>query len=504
MKAADFFCGAGGSTTGMKKAGAEVVMAVNHWQLAIETHNTNHPDTDHDITDIQTTHPSLYPFTELLWMSPSCTSHSLAKGRKRKNINQINLWGETGVDPAEERSRATMREVVEFAAYHRNPIIMVENVTDIRYWQFYDEWLRAMLNLGYEYKTLYLNSMFFGVPQSRDRWYTVFWLAGNKAPDLDFRPLATCPEHGQINAVQSWKKRQWGKYRAQYVYRCPRCAREVEPPTPAAYNIIDWSLDAPLIGERKKPLRPKTVNRIKAGLRKYGAPHLAVLKGDRTALGMHEPLSTLVASASQHALIMDTAFSHADHAGKVRPVAEPLPTQTARQTWALLTPYYGTGVARTTEGPLGTITGTDRFGIVLPFLLGYYSRNDAHSQLGHPIPTIPTENRFALIEPTPFLAILRNNQDASSLSAPLSTIATSGAHHALIEPPALSDEDYDEWVQACGFRMLQPHELKLGMSFPDEYIVLGNKRDQVRQIGNAVTCNVAEWITRQCIESLTA
>lgn len=56
----------------------------------------------------------------------------------------------------------------------------------------------------------------------------------------------------------------------------------------------------------------------------------------------------------------------------------------------------------------------------------------------------------------------------------------------------------------CGFRMLEPRELKLGMSFPDEYIILGNKRDQVRQIGNAVCCNVAQAIAERVVESLAS
>lgn len=43
----DLFCGAGGSSSGAQAvAGVRVRMATNHWALAIETHNLNHPDTD--------------------------------------------------------------------------------------------------------------------------------------------------------------------------------------------------------------------------------------------------------------------------------------------------------------------------------------------------------------------------------------------------------------------------------------------------------------------------
>ena len=45
----DQFCGAGGSSQGARKlsrkmgGGLEIALAMNHWRLAIETHNTNFP-----------------------------------------------------------------------------------------------------------------------------------------------------------------------------------------------------------------------------------------------------------------------------------------------------------------------------------------------------------------------------------------------------------------------------------------------------------------------------
>lgn len=65
----DQFCGAGGSTTGAKAAGIEMKLALNHWKLAIETHNTNHPETDHDCTDIQACDPRKYVSTDFIYTS---------------------------------------------------------------------------------------------------------------------------------------------------------------------------------------------------------------------------------------------------------------------------------------------------------------------------------------------------------------------------------------------------------------------------------------------------
>ena len=78
----DLFCGAGGSSLGAVAGGAEVSMAVNHWQLAVDSHATNFPATDHDCRDIQATDPRRYPRTDLLIASPECTNHDacLAQG----------------------------------------------------------------------------------------------------------------------------------------------------------------------------------------------------------------------------------------------------------------------------------------------------------------------------------------------------------------------------------------------------------------------------------------
>ncbi len=482
--ATDFFCGAGGSSEGMKNAGVEIKMAVNHWQLAIETHNTNHPATDHDCTDIRTAHPSRYPRTDIFWASPECTNHSLAKGAKRKSVNQADLWGNDGVDPAEERSRATMREVIEFAAYHHNPIVIVENVVDIRYWQHYEDWLRDMMNLGYEYKTLYLNAMFFGVPQSRDRWYTVFWLKGNKSPNLDFRPRAVCAKCGEVEAIQSFKKDfQWGRYGAnrQYVYRCPKCAGEVKPPTTPAANVIDWSLPASTIGERKQPLKPKTIERIEAGLRKF----------------------------ADQAVLVNLAYNHAKHDGQVRSLTTPMPTQTSQQTIGLALPPFitsqhgGRQAVREVDRVLPCVTAfNNEHQLVIPpyMIILKNSAPDGYlmpaRSLDEPLTTVvASASQHALVTP-PFIVPLRKEVAPHGLDEPLFTVTSGGRHHALVDPAELLND--------CRFRMLEPGELKLAMSFPQEYIILGNKRDQTRQVGNAVACKVAEWIVKQCVESLVA
>ncbi len=53
MRCIDLFAGAGGFTEGARLAGARVVWAANHWPLAVQYHQTNHPDTWHECQDLQ-------------------------------------------------------------------------------------------------------------------------------------------------------------------------------------------------------------------------------------------------------------------------------------------------------------------------------------------------------------------------------------------------------------------------------------------------------------------
>ena len=82
--------------------------------------------------------------------------------------------------------------------------------------------------------------------------------------------------------AQAFKKRPasaLGKWRAQYTYRCPDCLGIVDPPAPPAASVIDWTLPAERIGDRKKPLAPNTMERIRRGLAKWG-PHLLAGQGN--------------------------------------------------------------------------------------------------------------------------------------------------------------------------------------------------------------------------------
>lgn len=441
----DLFCGAGGSGLGADAVpGVELVLAANHAPIAIDTHQANFPDVDHDCADISQVDPRRYRRTELLWASPECTNHSVAKGRRRAAV-QDGLFDLDATDPAAERSRATMWDVPRFAEHHRYAAIVVENVVDVARWSMWPAWLHAMTCLGYRHRVVYLNSMHAPAvvapraPQSRDRVYIVFWRAGQPAPDLDPRPTAWCGGCGvRVAAVQAWKRpdrERWGRYRAQYLYRCPNtgCRNSVvEPDTDPAASIIDWTLPGLRIGDRARPLKPKTAARIRTGLARYTGAQVVPAGG----------------TGNDQATTTEAPFR----------------ARTTRETDALVVPYYGTGVAHPTGDPMHTVSTRDRFGVA-------------------------------------FIAELRGGgSTARAVTQPLATVTASGNHHMLIRDtdrapavPVLED---------CSFRMLEPREIQAAMAFPPGYRVLGTRREQVRQLGNGVTPPAAEWLLRAVAASL--
>lgn len=580
----DLFCGAGGSSSGLVEAGYRVVIAANHWALAIESHQINHPDTDHSQADISQVNPAYFPKTHVLWGSPECTNHSIAKGVKRQRQQDQALFELDGTRPlpdeAANRSRATMWDIPRFAEHHRYMAIILENVVDAYRWDQFDAWQLAMKSLGYRMQFVWLNSMHAQVgglpaPQSRDRMYIVMWredlvAKDRQGPDVGkwTRPMAVCPDHGEVQAVQAFKKaEQWGRYRAQYLYRCPQCWTVIEPGWLAAESIIDWSLPAPRIGDRAKPLAPKTRERIRRGIERHwtkfivkaagntydgvttgsgylrvselGAPLPAQMgtaehglavppflaqfrERDRTQT-LDKALPTVVADGAGQALIVNHVSGADDsrstsvrdplpsivaggtHASllipvegrdgiEARPASGPLRTQTARLVDGLVVPLRNHGVAKPTSHPIDTVSAEGNHHALV---LTNTHENRARSVM-EPLPTATTATTQALV--------MRNNNGRGSgaemstpVDEPLRALTTAG-HQSLIEPGAPISLDVDD----AGFRMLEPHEIQLGMGFAADYHLVGSKRDKVKQAGNAVTPPAARDLGHAVAEFLLA
>jgi DNA (cytosine-5)-methyltransferase 1 len=86
------------------------------------------------------------------------------------------------------------------------------------------------------------------------------------------------------------------------------------------------------------------------------------------------------------------------------------------------------------------------------------------------------------------------NGTARTVREPVGTLSTRDRY-------ALVQGQVD--IEDVRFRMLEPHEIARAMSFADSYVVLGSKRERVRQYGNAVTPNCAEVIVAALVEAIS-
>lgn len=341
--AADLFCGAGGTSTGLLMAAAELnlpinLLAVNHWNIAIDTHTRNHPSVRHLCESLDNLDPrKAIPGGKLhlLCASPECTHHSNARGGR----------------PCADQSRATAWHICRWAEALMPDCILIENVREFRSWgpltkkgktfkrlkgKTFEAFLTALRSLGYRVEHRILNCADYGDATTRQR---LFIIASRR----------------QINWPAATHAGKW------------RAARE----------IIDWTLKGKSIYARKRPLSKKTLGRIDAGLEKFNGPFLIKFYGTNKTASVDNPLPT-VTGGGNHFGLCEPFIINTCHAGgpRVHSIDAPVPTITCanRGEFALIEPflvqYFGKSKVSSISAPLPTVTTNDRFGLIQPEVCG--------------------------------------------------------------------------------------------------------------------------------------
>ncbi len=159
LRTIDLFCGAGGSSYGAKKAGAEIIAGFDIWNPAIIAYKANFPKAKVYESDIRNLMPEKVKKEigeiDLILASPECTNHSVAKGARERS----------------EESKMTAFQVTRYAEVFRPKWIVIENVVEMASWSEHPKLLEELWNLNYFVKELKLNSSNFGVPQARKRLF---------------------------------------------------------------------------------------------------------------------------------------------------------------------------------------------------------------------------------------------------------------------------------------------------------------------------------------------
>ena len=473
----DMFCGAGGESTGIFQAAAERdmkvnLLAINHWERAMETHAANHPSAEHLCESVEKIDPiKVIPGQklDLLWASPECTHHSVARGgRPRSDQSRASAWLILKWLSELYVKRVIIENVPEFLSW--GPLDsagrLIKSQKGKTFWAF----VAAMQSLGYIVDWKILNAADYGDPTTRRRLF--------------------------IQAVRGKKRIMW----PEITHMNGEANLMGYLPWRPARDIIDWSISGTSIFDRKKPLAEATIRRIAAGIEKYwkeyAKPFLAVLYGTNDVRSLDRPLPTVTASGSHHALIEPVPMLLGQQScAAARSVDQPVPTVATAGAIGMVQPlilpnanegYFRGNQARSLDEPLNTVTSRGAGALVESLLVEYYG-NGCAVPTSEPVPTVTAKDRFASMEPFVFNTGHSSSGDrVRSIDEPLSTVVTK-AEHCLVEPGVLLD---------IRFRMLKNHELKKAQGFPNDYILTGNTTEQTKQIGNAVPVNTAKALAK--------
>lgn len=433
LHAADLFCGSGGTSTGLMQAadglGLSVnLVAVNHWQTAIETHTANHPGVTHYCEDLETVNPRhAVPggHLHLLVASPECIHHSNARGGR----------------PMNDQSRSSAWHILRWAEALYIENILIENVKEFQNWgalmengrpdpklkgRLYRQFLASLRALGYTVSERIVNAADYGDATTRQRLF-IQARRGGKRPvwpvQTHIKPAASTSLPGLMDGLPTWKP---------------------------ARDIIDWTVPGKSIYERKKPLAPATMARIFAGLRKYSGlpffvPSLSEREGQNPRThDVDAPLPTVTSFGGGN-LVQPVVVPFLvgaggpSGAGEPQGIDDPLGVVLTENHRALVEPFIvepfiigqQSGAApRLTDEPLPTIATAGAISLTQPFLVIFRDNQGARS-LDRPTPTITTDGGFGLAEP--FLVVNRTHSDARGVDTPIPTLTT-GGNMGLCEP----------------------------------------------------------------------
>lgn len=480
LVAVDLFSGFGGLTRGIESAGFTTIMAANHNRYKVEVHEANHPHAEHWIADLVDPESSDYhsvrdlPAADFLVAGVSCVNHSQANTIKayQQGLTLFELEDpefEARVTRS-ERDRATANCVLHYAAQHHPRLILVECTTELASWgpaipgrpkvgdgSTYRWWLKQFEKLGYRFRVLYLNSMFFGVPQSRDRLYVAFWDRRLPTPDLEHQPVSWCDHcHTIVEARWSWKTGVPAtgsvRYGKQYNYRCPRCRHEVFPPADPSLHALDLTNLGVRIGDKplkefkdpatggmvRLPLAPTTMARAERCRQRF--PEFpAILMPVKAVRGSErhpwQPMATQTSQQETGLLSTGAIMTAAGHTYerpgsdcRSRDLGQPLWAQPATNTTGLITPpvaltgqvfaaHRHNGDGKHIALPMDTVTSTHEKAVLLAAVNNYQG---APRGLDEPLPTQGGSETLGLL--TARVMPNRTNATSSSLGEPMATL----------------------------------------------------------------------------------
>ncbi|MFA4145443.1 DNA cytosine methyltransferase [Enterobacter hormaechei] len=474
----DNFAGGGGASTGIEMAiGRSVDIAINHDPNAVAMHTTNHPDTLHYCESVFDVNPQLATAGRpvgLAWFSPDCRHFSKAKGSK----------------PVEKEIRGLAWIVIRWALAVRPRVMMLENVEEFKTWGplivSADGGQRPDPERAGETFEAFCGMLSGGIPAGHPALVECCEFLGIAADGMQAQQLVAglgyAVDYRELRACDfgapTIRKRFFMVMRCDGVPVTWPEVTHADPKSPAvqagklapwrtAAECIDWSIAAPSIFGRKKPLAENTLKRIARGIQRFvlDNPTPFIVKCNHTSTrsgydcfrgqSLNEPLQTITKKYGYAIAVPHLTKFRTGATGQE--VTEPVPTITAGTSKrpggnghalgmveAALTPFvgrqFGASVGHRADEPSATITagGGGKSQLVVPTLIqmGYGERPGQEPrvlQLDNPLGTVTAGgNKFATV--SAFLAkhYGGNYQGAGvGMDEPMHSVTTVD-HHAAV------------------------------------------------------------------------
>lgn len=483
----DGFCGMGGVTEGFARIPEyQVIACINHWDVAIETHQKNFPDCLHLLEDFKTADLTIIKYMiaeikkrnpgikKILWLSLECTNFSNAKGGQSRdadsrtladhadryvvelepdiiwieNVKEFKLWGRM------------IQKVISMVGNKKKPIYIEKGVDEMEYYNLlinnghiiscpllvdkksgtldqwmvpdpnfkgedFDRWKEHIASFGYTPDEKTLNCADFGIPQHRVRLIMQFTRKGVAA-----RWPGKTHDKKQKGGLLPWN------------------------PVRPCLDLDDEGDSVLAFRTRKGKLvpritSPKTIIRLMGGIDRFAVPGAKSFDwlvkynsaknntdvNNGASLEASSPAITCVSTLGiAKAYLIDHYFGN----GYVKPVSEPAGTTGCKDgaslhTVQFLSTYHSQGVGQSVDRPSDAIMSKDKNPLVTTHFMNHdFSDGQQNKSIDETSGALLQVPKQKLVSVEHFLMDTQFNNGSVNIDNTMRTLTANRKHYYLI------------------------------------------------------------------------
>ena len=230
-KIVDLFCGCGGMTLGMEKAGYNVLAGFDNWKPAIDVYKANfkHPVIQLDLSDVKSSVGEISKFTpDIIVGGPPCQDFSTAGHQD------------------ESRGRAILSVCYsEIICSIKPKYFVMENVAAIHNTKSFQLAINNFRKAGYGLTMKTLDASFCGVPQIRKRMFVIGeinsvddFLKDELEKNLSDKPMSVYDYLGNSLGIEHYFRvpTNYNRRAVYSIYEPSMTIRGVDRPIPSGYK----------------------------------------------------------------------------------------------------------------------------------------------------------------------------------------------------------------------------------------------------------------------------